>query len=469
MNGKNVPIAVLALIASSTTAFANPIAAARPGLEHVTFLVTDLDFPNPERGFYRPARSDLDLLTAGDARDAYDKGYRLLYAHIDLSAYRDTPLPTAYLRKLQSGFDVARSAGIKLIVRPVYNYPDGETDYQKAQDAPLAVVLHQIAQLAPLYARNEDVIAFFQAGFVGAWGEWHTSSNDLTAPTAQTQIKEALLAAVPRDRAIEFRYPRYLMEWQPTLPSFDPARPAAFRLGFHNDCFLASNTDVGTYPENPAEREDQKRYMADLTALAPFGAETCKPADEPGAAPRPDCDAILAEGARFHLVYLNDAYYRPLFHDNWTRQGCMDSVRRKLGYRFALTSLDHALVAEAGKPFPIRLNVRNEGWARLYDRHDLQLLLRDRRGRIVRLPIDGIDPRRWLPGQAAEAAGTVTLPKGLRGGRYDVLIGLADGAATLAGDPRYAIRFANADRPDRGQRWDKGAGAFVTGTSITIE
>ena len=170
----------------------------------VTFLQSAAIFPNPERGFYITAINNLDGLGAADVATAYSDGYRLIYSKIDLSSYRTAELPRAYLAKLQQGFAVARAGGVKLIIRPVYNYPKGETEYQSAQDASISQVLHHIDQLAPLFRDNVDVIAFVQAGFVGAWGEWHTSSNGLTTPVNRTRIKNALLAAVPASRFVQF-------------------------------------------------------------------------------------------------------------------------------------------------------------------------------------------------------------------------------------------------------------------------
>ena len=112
-------------------------------------------------------------------------------------------------------------------------------------------------------------------------------------------------------RFVQFRYSPDLVAWTPTLPS-PAARPRLVRTGFHNDCFLASQTDVGTYPEEAGARAQNQAHMAALTAAAPFGGETCNPADDPGAVARTGCADILREGARYHLTYLNAAYYRRL-------------------------------------------------------------------------------------------------------------------------------------------------------------
>lgn len=436
-----------------------------------TFNATDDELPNPERGFYRPLKTDLAQLDVDDVRDAFSQGYRLMYARIDLAPYRETDeLPPSLLRRLDRAFADARRSGMKLIVRAVYNYPQGETGYQDAQDAPLPRVLTHIAQLKPVWQRNGDVIAVVQAGFVGAWGEWHASSNELAEPGPRTAIKDALLDAVPASRSIQFRYPPYITQWAPTLPVAAPAAPGNFRIGFHNDCFLASRTDVGTFEEDAAKQDAQKLYLDRLTDIAPFGGETCNPADEANPTPRTTCADILAEGKRFNLTYLNASYYRGLFHDRWVADGCMLEVSRSMGYRIALIGAAHPAVVTRGQPMHVGIVVRNAGWARLYNPRAVTILLRDAQsGRVRRIVADGVDPRRWLPGTESEAILRIALPADLAPGPYDLLLALPDADQRLADDPRFAIRFANADDAANGQRWNASHGAFSLGTAVTVQ
>jgi hypothetical protein len=457
-----------ALLLASGPVQAGPRAEPAPAVASVDFRAADADFPNPERGFYRAAETDLDALGPSFVAQAYADGYRLVYARINLEPYRDTDLPPAFLDKIEAGFDVARQGGVKLIIRATYNYPRGETEYRDAQDASLARVLTHVAQLKPLLRRNEDVIGFVQAGFIGAWGEWHTSSNDLTTPENRTRIRDALLDATPVSRFIQFRYPPYIQAWTPRLPDLDAALDGSFRIGFHNDCFLASDTDVGTYDEDAAVRAGQRRYGEEQGDLAPFGGETCNPADDPDPRPRTTCDDILGEGARYRLTYLNDSYYRRLFHDNWRKQGCMDEGRRRIGYRFALVRASHPAVVARGGVLSVSLAVRNQGWARLYNPRPVEILLRDRKSGVVRrLEAAGPDPRRWLPGAETTETLKVTLPNDVLG-EQDVLLALPDAGPRLKNDPRFAIRPANSDVEAKRQMWDAQRGAFALGTVVDV-
>ena len=97
------------------------------------------------------------------------------------------------------------------------------------------------------------------------------------------------------------------------------------RIGLHNDCFLADDTDVGTYPDG----EPQRSYIRQLSAVTPFGGETCQPPDPAQA--RNSCADILREGAEYHVSYLGEDYYTPTFHDTWAAQGCLGTVHTRLG------------------------------------------------------------------------------------------------------------------------------------------
>ena len=438
------------------------------GVVEATFRATDDEIPNPERGMYVWAADDLAAWTQAQADARFAAGYRIVYAPVRLDRYVGEALPRKQLDALNQGFATARRAGLKLIPRFIYNYPGGETGYQAAQDAPLDRVLGHIGQLTPVLKENADVIAYLQAGFVGAWGEWHTSSNNLTLPAARTRIRDALLGALPDDRFLQLRYPPYLMAWAPQAPRWRDGSSAS-RIGVHNDCFLASSTDVGTYSEDAATRRRERDYVAALSAVTPFGGETCNPADAIDPTPRGNCDDILREGRQFGLTYLNDTYYRKLFHTRWEGQGCLAEVRRSMGYRFELKTLRHSPAVAAGQSGELALTLRNSGWARAFNPRGVHLLLKHRAtGAVVRIALASIDPRTWLPGKVSEASARFAVPAGTPTGAYDVLLALPDGAASLAGDVRYSVRPANADDAASSQRWDGTLGAFRTGTTLSV-
>lgn len=435
------------------------------------FSGTDAEIANPERGFYRWAWTDLDQFSKSDGADAYKNGIRIVYAMVRLDGYKSSALPASLLSRLRTAFANARQSGVKVIPRFVYNYPASETEYRDVTDASLSRVLAHIAQLKPVLQENTDVIAYLQAGFIGAWGEWHTSSSGLASSTNRTAIRDALLDAMPKDQFVQFRYPPHLMAWFASAPGESSALngSAASRSGVHNDCFLASATDVGTYSDNASTRTEQRNYTMALSKVSPFGGETCDPADEDGAQPRTSCAAILGEGKQFSLTYLNSEYYTEAFHSRWKKDGCYAEVQRSMGYRLEFLSTEHAATAAAGAAWPIRMAVRNVGWARPYKPRQLSVFLKHRvSGNVLKL-VTSVDPRTWTASNTFAHDISVVIPSTAQPGDYDIYLALPDGAAQINGDPRFAVRPANADNAGSRQAWDAALGAFSTGTIVTVK
>lgn len=435
------------------------------------------DIPNPDRGMYTWANGNFAQWDQATADSQASAGFRVVLAFIRLDDYVNTDtLPGSLMTQLSTSFGYARKAGLKVIPRIVYNYPDGETDYRTAKDAPLSRVKAHLEALKPTLQANSDVISYVQAGLIGAWGEWHTSSNQLvndqrTLTTAVTEIRDKLLEVFP-NRFIQVRYPDYVLGWQSQTPSWLDGSKAS-RIGLHNDCFLASTTDVGTYSSDTATRNSQRASIAARTAVIPFGGETCKGDDEFGSIPRDTCNDILTEGAQFHLTYLNNDYYREGFHDKWGA-ACLAQVKRNMGYRFDYVNLQHSSDLAVGQTGSFFLNVRNAGWARAYNPHRLELVLRHRTSTstVLTFPISTTAPQSWLPGSTSSVSANFTIPAGTPTGVYDVSLALpdADSARLLDAQNKYNVKFSirPANTNSGSQTWDAVNGAFRTGTTVTV-
>lgn len=353
-----------------------------------TYAPTPNDFLSPERGFYTWLKS-LESSTPADAAFIWNSGYTLAYARIRLDDYQTLEkLPSGFLTSLQAGFDSVRSAGIKVIPRPVYNYPDGEDDYRNAKDAPLNILLSHVRQIGEVYQSNEDVIYVIQGGFVGAWGEQHSSSNGNDESGPMLQIREAMDLHFPKSRSITWRYPNHVMEWNLALP--DPGDTS--RHGLYNDCFMSSDTDVGTYSDNVDERETQRAFAALNSASAPYGGETCN-----GDKPRTSCEDIQREGKEFHLSYFNNIYYKG-FHDRWKTDLCYDDVRSEMGYRIYVQSASALAVANRGQTTEITIVFQNIGWSQIFNERKTEVLLSTDTTKYT-LPINGLRNRVLADGQ----------------------------------------------------------------------
>ncbi len=171
-----------------------------------------------------------------------------------------------------------------MIVRFAY------TDNIEGEDASLAVVLRHIDQLSPLLKANEDIIPFIQAGFIGAWGEWHSSSNNLTTLENQRAVIFKLLAALPESIMVQVRTPavkqRIFQSDSSTIDNIVQQSVRSNRVEHHNDCFLSNSTDYGTYSlENISAEKLFIRWCLCLkpsTQLLKHSKKTnCKPNGRP--------------------------------------------------------------------------------------------------------------------------------------------------------------------------------------------
>lgn len=412
----------------------------------VDYVASTETLLNPERGFY----STTDLLDEDDLGWVVENGHTLVYSYVLLDEHRDEPLPDDLLQAVDASMALVREAGIKLVLRFAYNlgpYPEPDPD------APLDRVLEHIEQLAPVLDANQDVIAVVQAGFVGAWGEWHSSTNGLDEPDARAAIVEALLDAVPADRAVLLRNPVHKQaifgEALDATEAWSGSDEA--RVGHHNDCFLASDTDLGTYPEDAVET--WKDYVAADTLYVPMGGETCAPNP-----PRSECASALEEMERLHFTFLNEDYH-PDVIDGWVDGGCKDELDRRLGYRLVLASAELPDAVRPGGRFVLRLRLRNDGFAAPINPRPLRVVLSSGGARHeVELP--GIDARHLLGGAETEVAVRLQLPADLAEGPAALSLWLPD--PDLPGDPRQAIRLANE------ATWEAATGDNLLGT-ITVD
>ena len=74
------------------------------------------------------------------------------------------------------------------------------------------------------------------------------------------------------------------------------------------------------------------------------------------------------------------------------------------------------------------------------------------------------DPRTWLPnGEISTINEQLTLPQNIEEGTYELYLYLPDASSKLAGDPRFAVRFANSDV------WNAETGMNSLNASVTIK
>ncbi len=408
------------------------------------FTPTDALFPNPERGYYR----NLNLLT-GDPGSIRSAGYSLAIAVVRLDAYRDSSLPQSFLDQLSAGFARVRDSGIKIILRFSYNASFSE-------DASLSRILGHIGQLRPLLQDNADVIAVMQAGFIGAWGEWHSSTNGLDNDSDRRAVLDALLEALPASRFIQVRTPMHVEGAFPggtIAPEEAYSGSARARIGHHNDCYLSSATDVGTY-ESPVD--EWRGYVAEDSRFTPFGGETCQVYSA-----RSSCEPALAEMEMLHLSYINREYHPDVVAD-WVDGGCDDTIKRRMGYRFVIEGGGVSERVAPGGILRVRFDIRNQGFAAPYNYRPVHAVIDDGTNRWT-AQLFQVDARGWAPGETVTVAANLRVPADAPPGTYRVTLRLPDPAPGLQGDARHAIRMANEGV------WDEWIGDNLVTDQLVVD
>ena len=425
-------------------------ASANAESDNYTYIPSTDAIVNPERGIY--GWGPLEDTTHYNSLRA--SGVSLCYSNITLDDYRTSNIAPVKLTEITNAFNRMRTAGMKGIVRINYNEDGGD-------DTTLAWMEIHLQQLQPILNANADVIAFFQAGMMGAWGEWHSSSSGLDNPAGRSAVWNLLLTYLPACKFIQVRTPAYVYELEgaglPLSATTAFSCTGASRIAHHNDCWLASSTDYGTYPTNPIQREMWKSRIANDTRYVPWGAETCNL--DPTYA---NCINAVSEAERFHANFLNRDY-EPNVIAVLVSNGCWDTLVNNLGYRLELLSASLPSQVTAGYDFDFSIELQNVGWAPLYNERPVFLRLFSGSTVVQDYELTEVDPRWWSPEEGLiTISGTLTAPALISFATVGFALWMPDQDTGLRFRSEYSVHFANESV------WDDFQGHNILADGIPV-
>ncbi|MEM7385538.1 MAG: DUF4832 domain-containing protein [Verrucomicrobiota bacterium] len=246
----------------------------------------------------------------------------------------------------------------------------------------------------------------------------------------------------PKNRMVVLRYPSLKHSIFKTMEPLTDKQAYngtdVARTGHHNDCFLSSDNDVGTYNRDGLPMAAAMDYLAADIRHTLFGGETCALHD------RSLPPTALPEMEKLQLTYLNSAYH-PDVLERWETSDFMKTVERRMGPRLVLESLSLPEKGVSGSSIRLTFSIANRGFAALYNKRAVVLILRDsEEKKVASFPLKA-DPRHWKPGRTASFSAALTLPDELSGGNHSWNLSLPDVSPRLASDPRFCIRLANKD------------------------
>jgi hypothetical protein len=398
------------------------------------------NFPNPGRGFYHAVEN----VNYENILSFREEGISLIFKTYKLDDFKTGQISLGFLNKMKSDFATLRRSGSKMIIRFSYT----EKSSPPYGDAPLPVVLQHIEQLKPVLRENSDVILVLQAGFIGAWGEWYYTDYFSQSPGIITDenwndrrtLTDSLLEMMPADRMVQVRTPNYkrrlldMEDYIPVSPQQAYTGEYIARIAHHNDCFVSSNNDVGTYIDTLVE----KPYLAEDSKYTVVGGETC------GQCSYSHCENAVRELKRFHWSFLNRDYHLGVIGD-WIEEGCYDDILLKLGYRYRLINAVIQNESRPGGNFIINLNLWNDGWANPANPQMFKVVLKNSEDG-SEYYISPVNDMRFFPFEDTihiniEAG----LPYNIPEGNYEVFLQITDADPLLSGRKEYSIRLANVN------------------------
>lgn len=432
-----------------------------PKGQTITFTESDEIIANPERGlFAQTYYTSADLTSHANAtvisnqRVSNNKQTLFLHSYY-LTDYMESDIPQEFLDRLETNMNALRAGGGKAIVRVSYKYSMDQSD--KPWNATPEWIHKHIDQIGPYLAKHADVILCFQCGWIGSWGEWYYVDNGYKFNPTQDadfelrwELLEHYLRVIPEDRQIGLRIPAYKMRYlkmrgdtasSPLRADEAYKNTAKARICGHNDCFVSSSNDVGTY-----FKDSERAFWAEDTKYTFMGGETCEKK-----MPYSGGEYALKELAKYHWTYLNRDYREEVTR-MWRNDGTMDQILRRLGYRLVLDKAILTPSPKAGQAYEAYFQMRNVGFSAPINKRGLELVFVSKSNPSEKYVYpQTVDPRFWMADETHKFTLACTLDPQMQG-EYNLYLNLPDGYASLHDDPRYSIRLANDDI------WDEATG-----------
>lgn len=454
-----VLLALLHAFGSDTPAkhTASPQFTETPSLADVKVTYTESlkTLSNPERGFYSPCYIEGREI----GTEVKSPKEPLVHLRISLAAFSHEflkyqgdepenytpggwePLSEDFLSSLDQTMDHLRKNGSSAIIRFAYDNFEGISDVEPEMDG----ILSHIQQLRPFFETNADVILAVESGFVGQYGEQHSSQillPDYSQTARQTiyPVVNALLDVVPSSISVTTRRPTYVayacgttMDELSTT-SF-PADHKYYRVGVFNDGMFGSEDDLGTF----LDRSKEISWLNEQAMHTAYGGETNRNRSTDGN-DYTDGNYVCQEIFQTHLTYLNGEWPDETLH-NWKQtayngnnelyqnESTYTFLENHMGYRYVLRSFEADTETNT-----IHFKIENVGAANMLKPKQTSLVLIDKHGNCTELPTT-IDVRSWNSQTVSEE--TEVLPP--QAGTYQVYLKITDANGNQ-------IQFAN-DNP----------------------
>ena len=423
---------------------------------------------NPDRGFYKLVQIELNKgkedfnSFKGEIKNIAkeDTDVSLISFQLNLKQYvaSNLDLTDNKIEEINQYFSIMRENGYQVIFRVVY---DSKGDKNPEPD--FQTILRHIEQLKSVYEKNEDIIFVVEAGYLGSYGEWHDGKYDKDKEK-RNQVVNKLLKCIPESIQISLRKPSYIEDYignNQTVKKINAfSNDEIARLGLHNDGYLASETDLGTY--NKSEREESLLWQGKQTLYTLFGGE-CQNKDSIYT----NLNNAIVDMEIRHCTYMNKTYDREV-KEKWKKEIYTNKnsvyqgengykyIENHLGYRLVIRDVDMICTK---RKINIGINIENVGFGNIIRKKQLGFFLKNENNQYY-IESD-IDIRKQLNEKMYELTIAEELPKNVKIGEYEVYLKIEEPYESLKNNNYYSIKLANNNV------WNENLGANYIG-NITI-
>lgn len=423
---------------------------------------------NPDRGFYKLVQIELNKgkedfnSFKGEIKNIAkeDTDVSLISFQLNLKQYvaSNLDLTDNKIEEINKYFSIMRENGYQVIFRVVY---DSKGDKNPEPD--FQTILRHIEQLKSVYEKNEDIIFVVEAGYLGSYGEWHDGKYDKDKEK-RNQVINKLLKCIPESIQINLRKPSFIEDYignNQTVTKINAfSNDEIARLGLHNDGYLASETDLGTY--NKSEREESLLWQGKQTLYTLFGGE-CQNKDSIYT----NLNNAIVDMEKRHCTYMNKTYDREV-KEKWKKEIYTNKnsvYQGETGYKYIENHLGYRLVIRdvnmicTKRKINIGINIENVGFGNIIRKKQLGFILKNEDNQYY-IESD-IDIRKQLNEKMYELTIAEELPKNVKIGEYEVYLKIEEPYESLKNNNYYSIKLANNNV------WNENLGANYIG-NITI-
>ena len=271
---------------------------------------------NPDRGFRMQIMVDLTQTTKEklttdfywfdeykEGADSVRKGIwtdpNVALVYFELTNWcHDEVLPQEVFDRMQMAFDCAEELGLRIIVRFLYQESTGinpktNRHYYKDQMPKQETMFGHMEQLKPILEKNKKTIYGVEAGFMGAYAEWHGYADNFYADYNYTTGKRStgefswkllwehtedydealiikhILDMVPEELPVFLRMPQYVYMFAERFPD----EKYVSRLGTHNDSFFGMHDDEPAGKPYSHRNHEFSEYAHLVSNSVPSGGE----------------------------------------------------------------------------------------------------------------------------------------------------------------------------------------------------